>query len=58
MDNTGGAIFTNPDLVIAFATGSGVTSQDKTDIINGVSAELDPDFASIKKNTDLIPGTL
>jgi hypothetical protein len=58
IDNTGGTIFATPDLVIAFATGSGVTAQDKTDIINGVATELDPDFASIKKNTDLIPGTL
>jgi hypothetical protein len=41
IDTTGGTIFSNPDLVIAFATGSGVTNQDKTDIILGVRNELD-----------------
>jgi hypothetical protein len=36
IDTTGGPIFSNPDQVIAFASGSAVTAQDKTDIIDGV----------------------
>jgi|GEM_PF-3190301 len=36
IDTTGGTIFSNPDQVIAFAVGSAVTTQDKTDIIDGV----------------------
>jgi hypothetical protein len=40
------------------ATGSGVTSQDKTDIVNGVKNELASDFNNIAKNTNLIPGVI
>jgi hypothetical protein len=36
IDTSGGTVFATPDQVIAFATGSGVTAQDKTDIIDGV----------------------
>jgi len=42
MDTTGGTIFSNPDIVIGYATGSGVTSQDKTDIIDGVWSKVLP----------------
>lgn len=40
VDTTGGTIFLAPDHVVAYATGSGVTPTDKTDIIEGVWDEL------------------
>jgi hypothetical protein len=51
IDTTGGTVFSNPDQVIAFATGSGVTPQDKTDIIDGVinAASSTPIHADIRK---------
>jgi hypothetical protein len=38
IDTTGGNIFSTPDQVIAFASGSAVTAQDKTDIATQVWA--------------------
>mgnify|MGYP007096398784 CR=1 FL=1 len=47
IDTTGGTIFATPDQVIAFATGSGVTSQDKVDIIDGIETRLSPELAKV-----------
>lgn len=38
---------TTSNIVNTVTTGSGVTSQDKTDIIDGVTAELQPDIKNI-----------
>ena len=38
---------TTSNIVNTVTTGSGVTSQDKTDIIDGVTAELQPDLKNI-----------
>ena len=53
IDTTGGNIFSTPDQVIAFATGSAVTTQDKTDIAAAVltAAETSPIQSDIRRVT-------
>lgn len=46
IDTTGGSIFSNPDLVISYAVGSGLSPSEQTDL------------ALIKSNTGLIPALL
>lgn len=51
IDNTGGTIILAPDHVIPYATGSGVTPQDKIDIADAVlaAAQTTPIQADIRK---------
>lgn len=51
-----GNIFIQPDHVVSYATGSGVTAGDITDIAAAVWSNTNG--ASVKSNTDLIPAAL
>jgi hypothetical protein len=55
IDTTGGTVFAAPDQVIAFASGSGVTAQDRIDIAAAVlvAAQAAPMHADIRKVNDL-----
>jgi hypothetical protein len=55
VDTTGGTLVFAPDHVVSYAVGSGVTSQDKTDIATAVlsAASSAPIAANIKKVYDL-----
>lgn len=60
VDYTGGNIFSNPNPILPFATGSGVTAQDKTDIAAAVlvAAQAAPIHADIQRvNNVEITGT-
>jgi hypothetical protein len=50
VDDTGGTLFLAPNHVVPFATGSGVTPSDVTDIANAVQTKLDDDFTLINTN--------
>ena len=54
VDTTGGTLVFAPDHVVSYAVGSGVTSQDKTDIASAVlsAASSAPIAANIKKVAD------
>ena len=53
LDMSGGSVFNAPDHIVPFATGSGVTPSDVTDIANAVQTELNDDFAAIPDVTDI-----
>lgn len=60
VDTTGGTLIFAPDHVVSYAVGSGVTSQDKTDIATAVlsAAASSPIASNIKKVNDLtVDGT-
>lgn len=54
VDTTGGTLIFAPDHVVSYATGSGVTSQDKTDIAAAVlsAAAASPIASNVKKVAD------
>lgn len=57
LDTTGGSIFNAPDHIVPFATGSGVTPGDVTDIASAVNTALSDDFAAIptaSENADAV----
>ena len=56
IDTTGGNVYPSPDHVVAFATGSGVTAQDKIDIASQVltAAQTAPIHSNIKYVADTV----
>ena len=57
IDTAGGTIFSNPDLVISYAVGSGVTPADITAIADAVAVDLTIVNENVKKASLLIPAT-
>lgn len=53
IDTTGGDVFSNPDQVIAYATGSGLSAEQDAKL-----TAISTDTPAIKSNTDLIPALL
>lgn len=64
IDTSGGSIFSNPDLVVSFATGSGLSPSEqvtlsKLDTLHNTDlTSVDQQLADIKVNTNLIPGVI
>jgi hypothetical protein len=57
IDTSGGTVFLAPEIVVPFASGSGVTPTDKTDIAALVAADLTVVNNNVKLASLLIPAT-